>query len=187
MIDFSEYRPKKLKVEAKKIIEFNFSSEKRDIFQLNELIKKIYIKNISLNELRVFLVNIKLIYLSVNEEIFNKIIDSVKVDLKEKKVCFLEKYIYFSMLELFEEENFNIVYTHLKKMGKTLYKFMDFVDNEDNFRRNFQKLFQKTNNISLKEFLLSQLEKENTNSKHKVFFEEYLISEKSNIYNKIID
>ncbi len=187
MIDLLKYKPQSLKIEVKKIEVFNFSSEKRGRIELETLMKKILKEDIELNELKIFLVNIKKVFTFIKEEEVFKLINSIKIKKLDSKVDYLEKYIYYSILEMQEYDRFNFLYTHLNRLGKNLYKFMDFPDANDYFRANFQKTFQRNYNKTFQDFLVLELKKETNSSGESRFCSRYFLDKNSKIYLEIIE
>lgn len=185
MIDLLKYKPQSLKIEVKKMEVFNFSSEKRGKIELEALMEKILKEDIELDELKIFLVNIKKIFTFIKEEEIFKLINSIKIKKLDLKVDYLEKYIYYSILEMQEYDRFDFLYAHLNRLGKNLYKFMDYPDANDYFRANFQKTFQKNYNKSFQDFLILELKKETNSSGESRFYSRYFLDKNSKIYSKI--
>lgn len=187
MIDLLKYKPQSLKIEVKKLSFFNFFSEKRGQSELELLVKKILKEDIDLDELKIFLVNIKKFFNFMKEEEVFKLINSIKIKKLDLKVDYLEKYIYYSIVEMQNYDRFDFLYTHLNRLGKNLYKFMNYPDNNDSFRTTFQKTFQKNYNKSFQEFLILELRKETSSYGKSRFYNKYLLDNKSKIYLEIKD
>lgn len=184
--NLKRYSPHGLKIQVQKMETFNFLNEKKDSFYLKKLIERIQRENITLDDLKIFLVNIKKIFLLFPEEEVLKGIDNIRIKKFDGKVDFIEKYIYNSALEMITCERFDIFYTHLNRLGKNLFKYMSFPKENEDFRRNFQKTFEKVYNKTFEGFLWEQWSKELNSSEKEIFFKNYFIDKNSSIYKKLL-
>lgn len=185
MIDLLRYKPNNLKIEVKKIQIFNYNFEKKGKYELEKILKKIQKEDISLNEVKIFLVNIKKIFTFFEEEEIFKLINNIKITKTDSKVNDLERYIYYSILEMQNYDRFDYLYTYLNKLGKKLYRFMSYPETKDSFRVNFQKTFQNNYNKSFQEFLIIELRKEVSSNSNERFYNEFLLNSNSKLYLEI--
>lgn len=183
MIYFNNYKPKQLKVVATRLEKLKRNNKILSFNELIELKKSVYVRDLSLEEIKLILLNIERYTIHFSTDEICETLDTVKISSLEKKEKDLEYIIYFTLLKTFKNKN---IQYHIKKLGKKLRNYMEIHAKLDEFKLNIQKFLKNGNNQNFIEFLKMEREKYVIGSKEELFLEEYMILKTDEIYEEIV-
>lgn len=175
-INFSRYRPSIINIELnrmEKFVVYKYFLKKEEFDKILEIIPK---KDITIENLKYFLYNLKYIH----EDEVSSWIYKIKIKSFEKKSTELLYCYYYVYITYYKNKNMENIYNAVTKLGKKTFKYMELQKERNSFTDSFQQIFYQGKNISFFNFLFEEFKKR-ISLKRFIFFEEYFIK-----YNSIL-